>query len=56
MKNINISPALLTDIQKIFNQYGYNFKNAFLNEKQGNHRYIFNNELIEIELKIKNIK
>lgn len=55
-KNINISPALMNDIYKVLQKYGYEVKSAFWNKNQGNKHYLFNNELIEIELKIKNKK
>lgn len=52
--NINISPALLIDIQKVINTYGYKLVCANANIKQGNHRYIFSDGDIKLLIEFSN--
>ena len=48
MKTLNISPALLVDLQKVLTQYSYHLVVANANIKQGNHRYIFTDDTIKL--------
>ncbi len=48
MTTLNISPALLIDLNKVLSQYCYHLVVANANIKQGNHRYIFTDNTIKI--------
>ncbi len=48
MITLNISPALLKDLQKVLEQYSYKLVVANANIKQGNHRYIFTDDSIKL--------
>jgi len=47
-KNINISPALLIDLNTVLSKYSYHLVVANANIKQGNHRYIFTDDTIKL--------
>lgn len=48
MKTLNISPALLVDLNKVLSKYSYHLVVANANIKQGNHRYIFTDDTIKL--------
>ena len=53
---IEISPALLNDLQKVLKTYGYNFKHSTINNINKDkevQRFTFSNESINLILKIK---
>jgi hypothetical protein len=53
---INISPALLIDLQKTINTYGYKLVCSHINAKQGNHRYIFTDGAIKLLIEFSEYK
>ena len=53
---MNISPALLKDLQSILTGYGYFIVNANMNSKQGNHRYIFTDGTIKLLIEFSEYK
>jgi hypothetical protein len=53
---INISPALLKDLQNILTRYGYKLISGHINQVQGNHRYIFTDETIKLLIEITDFK
>jgi hypothetical protein len=54
MKQINISPAFIIDLQKVINKYGYELVCANANIKQGNHRYVFTDGDIKLLIEFSN--
>jgi hypothetical protein len=48
MKTLNISPALLKDLNTVLSKYSYHLVVANANIKQGNHRYIFTDDTIKL--------
>ena len=47
------SPALLTELNKVLDTYGYQFKHGVLNTRQKNSRYLFSDDLTNITIELK---
>lgn len=56
MNKINISPALLADLQLVLSKYSYQLISANSNPTQGNHRYIFTDDSIKLLIEFSNFK
>jgi hypothetical protein len=56
MTQINISPALLNDLQSVLSKYSYQLISANSNPIQGNHRYIFTDNSIKLLIEFSNFK
>lgn len=54
MTTLNISPALLKDLNKVLSNYSYKLVVANANIKQGNHRYIFTDDSIKLLIEFSN--
>lgn len=53
---LKTSPALLQDLQKVLNTYGYSLKHSVinnLNKETENHRYIFSDGNIKLLIEVK---
>jgi hypothetical protein len=53
---MNISPALLNDLQAVLVKYGYKLVSGHINTLQGNHRYIYSDDTIKLLIEMSDFK